>query len=124
MDIYLRTLFELDMDYLRENPFTESPYGYNVRYKAERSPAAFSSGTYLPESWKTIPEVIRDGHGDCEDLSCWLAAYFSFSGIAASPFWTKKIFNSNGTTFTLYHIRVRMNSGEILDPSRDLGMKG
>lgn len=112
---YLWLLYQLNVDFLRENPRTVRLYESGVRYKAERP-----SFTH-PEQWRMIPKVIEYGVGDCEDLACWLAAEFTVQrGIPAKPFWSREVSGRNA----VYHIRVRTRGGRILDPSKVLGMPG
>lgn len=114
LTLYLRTLFALDVQYLRDYPLTPNLYSSGVRYKAE--PPGI-------EIWKDIPVVIRDRHGDCEDLACWLAAeYVVKRGIAAKPEWVLQPQTRVG--FRLYHIIVRLPDGRTEDPSKFLGMRG
>jgi hypothetical protein len=72
------------------------------------------------EDWQDIPETIRRGDGDCEDLACWRAAELNVKqGIRAFPTFRWRV---RGTG-TLYHILVQYPNGQIEDPSRMLGMK-
>lgn len=74
------------------------------------------------EHWLAIPDIIKNGGGDCEDLACWRVAELLEVGVNAKPFlrWRK-----HGGSFYLYHVLVKKMVGgkEIIeDPSRILGM--
>ena len=113
LNLYLETLFKLDVAYLRDYP---------------DSPKIYESGTvYRPEpvgeeNWKTIPIILTDGFGDCEDLACWRAAELYAEGNRhVRPV---AIAQPTGTPgFTLFHIVVR-GGGVREDPSKRLGMRG
>lgn len=113
---FLDTLYKIDCDYLRDNPQTPFVLKAGVIYQQE------SYG--MPEQWKSIPEVLADGHGDCEDLACWLAACLTVQrGIPARVIWKAKHVAGPNGRFSLYHILVELPSGKLLDPSKALGMK-
>lgn len=86
-------------------------YASGVRYRRERPEER--------ESWRTIPVVLAEGHGDCEDLASWRAAELRVSGEdpQARPF----IYRTRSGS---YHVVVRRGDGEVEDPSRLLGMTG
>lgn len=107
--MFLSVLTNIDVDYLHQYPQTIGIYRAGVMYRSE--------GMGI-ESWKSIPILLQDGFGDCEDLACWLAAQYRVRGIGAIPFWTKKQYGR----MTIYHIRVRLPDGTIEDPSKKLGM--
>ncbi len=106
--VLLRALLFLNEDYLREHPDTPNLYDSGVRYKREH-------GT---EHWKAVPQLLRDKHGDCEDLACWRAAEQRISGIECRPFLKRMVRNG----FRLYHVLVQYPDGRIEDPSKKLGM--
>lgn len=111
--LYLDTLFRLDIAYLRDYPDTPPLYEAGVVYKPE--PIGL-------EKWKDVPVIMTDGHGDCEDLACWLAAEMVVrKGIDARPVFEKQPTKTPG--FSLYHIVV-VGPGFREDPSKKLGMKG
>lgn len=83
-------------------------YASGVRYQRER-------GT---EDWRTIPQVLRAGRGDCEDLAAWRAAELRVYD--AEP--ARAIVRRSGPK-TLHAVVVRAD-GRIEDPARRLGMKG
>ena len=112
---YLWLLYQLNVDFLREYPDCAGLYESGVIYRAERP--SFT----MPEQWRMIPKVIEVGYGDCEDLACWLAAEYTVQkGIPAKPVWTRQDVGRE----VVYHIRVRLRDGRILDPSKVLGMPG
>jgi hypothetical protein len=93
---------------LKQHPNTPSLYDTKAIYVPER-------GT---EIWQDIPNVIKAGSGDCEDLACWRVAELKYAGIAARPYikWRKK------KNSWIYHAVVRLPNGKIEDPSLALGM--
>lgn len=107
--ILLRALVESNLDYLAENPDVPDPYRAGVIYERE-------DGT---ERWKSIPKIIADGRGDCEDLACYLAAYWVYRGIRPVSLVVRWYRRPLGRR--LFHILVRGPRG-YEDPSRRLGM--
>ncbi len=88
----------------------------NRRYLASvATPPLYASGVRYrrehpgDEEWLTIPEVLKRGHGDCEDLATWRAAE---TGGVAVPLRTR----------SGWHIVTRLPNGTWEDPSRVLGM--
>lgn len=96
--------------YLRRHPRTPHPYKAQVRYRREPRGR---------EHWKGVKQVLRDGHGDCEDLAAYLAAWYLVRGRKASIHLTWKKTPGGGR---LFHVQVRGPDGKIEDPSRVLGM--
>jgi hypothetical protein len=111
LDVLLELLTRIDQVWLTLNPDTPHPYAAGVRYIPE-------VGT---EEWLAIPEAIRDGGGDCEDLSTWLAAWrrerLGDAGARAV-----KNFHTLPSGLRLYHIRTAHGDGTVEDASRQLGM--
>lgn len=106
----LRALVECNLAWLREHPDAPHPYRAGIEYRRE---------TPGQERWKSIPKILADGFGDCEDLACYLAAYLVHhgrTGVRVVVRW--KALPSGGR---LYHILVRTPEG-YRDPSRKLGM--
>jgi len=98
-----------DMVWLKYHPRTPALYQSGVYYRPE-------SGT---EEWKTIPYVIADGYGDCEDLGAWRAAELRVSGINATPdIKIRQLPTGNWRA----HVVVKLPDGTIEDPSAQLGM--
>jgi hypothetical protein len=135
--ILLNALVEVNLDYLDQYPNTPRIYSAGVRYQAEQ-------GT---EEWKAIPDCIRDGEADCEDLASWKTAedirdiirrhtnaplLLSYAQMKAQGAqfprphlkWKKLTHPITGKPFYLYHVQEIWPSGLIDDPSRVLGMKG
>lgn len=106
----LGALFEIDRLWLRAHPDTPLLYRSGVRYRAEPLGS---------ERWRDVSAVLREGHGDCEDLACWRAAELGErEGIEARP-----VFRSRRRGgLTVYHVVVVLPDGTIEDPSRRLGM--
>lgn len=106
----LDCLVRLNLIHLRENPRTPPLYQAGVRYLRER---------LGHEAWKDIAGVMRDRHGDCEDLACWRVAELQRAGVKAEPAFTVRKLRGR----RLYHILVRYANGTFEDPSRRLGMR-
>jgi hypothetical protein len=115
--LLLEVLTAANVVYLREHPGTPPLYSAGVRYEAERPHVA---GAPIPEVWKSIPFVLRDRSGDCEDLACWRVAELLCAGVDAQPTFTWRQITPR---LALYHILVRYGDGRTEDPSRRLGMK-
>ena len=85
--------------------------------RTHRAPRLYSSGVrykreWPREEWLPIPEALRRGVADCEDLAAWRAA--EVAGARAVPERQK----GGG-----WHIVVRHRDGRREDPSRRLGMR-
>jgi hypothetical protein len=68
------------------------------------------------ERWQTPVETLRRGVGDCEDLATFLAGWLRAHGDPRARAFLQE---SPGVG---YHALVRTGSGQVLDPSRKLGM--
>lgn len=117
ISLLLWALTKINLLYLKTHPGTPPLYQAKVRY--QREPSAH-------EEWRAIPQVLHDGEGDCEDLSCWRAAELLNQGIGAEAFVTYRERTVHGKVKRLYHVRVRYRrpngSMAIEDPSKRLGM--
>lgn len=112
--IMLGALFRVDCSYLIHHPETPPLYSAGVRYR--REPLG-------QERWEDVRQVLKQGHGDCEDLACWRAAELAVRGVPAWPaFRWRKVQTREGKPVTVYHIVVAFPDGRIEDPSRVLGM--
>ena len=69
------------------------------------------------EDWFTAVKCFRKKHGDCEDLSAYLAASYRLVGIEARAV-VRQVRPG------LKHVTVRLPDGTIEDPSKRLGMSG
>lgn len=143
MRLLLEALVAANVVYLKYNPNTPSIYAGGVRYEREQRspacdvvPAQYRTAPYIsipytyrdrfgdcadnsiPEVWKTIPYILRDGVGDCEDLACARVAELLMQGIKAEPTFR---WRTQGPML-VYHILVKHPTGQIEDPSRQLGM--
>jgi hypothetical protein len=87
-------------------------YRSGVRYKQEPD-----DGT--PEEFAAIPEVLRRGWGDCDDLAPWRVAELQEAGERAR---VRITWRRRGNGRRLYHVVVRRGDGRVEDPSRLLGM--
>lgn len=96
---------------------------YCLLVKSKRAPSLYGSGVRYRreprgrEHWQTVPEVLRAGYGDCEDLAAYRAAELRVAGIPARA----DVIRTGPKTF---HAVVMYPDGSIEDPSRKLGMKG
>jgi hypothetical protein len=109
ISMLLRALVECNLAYLEEHPETPHPYRAGIRYRREKR----------AERWKSIPKVIADGEGDCEDLAAYLAAYLVHKGekrVSVVVRWREQPAGNR-----LFHVLVRGPNG-YEDPSRQLGM--
>ena len=110
LDRLLPALVGLNEDWLRQTPRAPDLYRSGVRYQAE---------PMGQEQWLTIPFVLRQGFGDCEDLACWRTAELRVRyNERAVAVWSGR----RTPRGLLYHIRVRRGNGAIEDPSFLLGM--
>jgi hypothetical protein len=105
----LRALVECNLDYLEKHPNTPHPYRAGIRYRREDG----------KERWKSIPKIIEDGEGDCEDLAAYLAAYLVHRGERPVSVVLRSRVQPSGAR--LFHVLVRGPRG-YEDPSRRLGM--
>lgn len=104
----VRIVHDLNRQFLRHNPRTPLLYRSGVVY--EREPVD------VREEFCTIPAVIRQGWGDCDDLAPWRSAELcEVHGVDA---WPDVVVIRPG----LFHIIVRRADGRTEDPSRVLGM--
>ncbi len=75
----LEALTVQDARYLRSHPRTPAIYKSGVRWKME----GVNPCTGRPaEHFATVPEVLAQGWGDCEDLAAWRAAELRLKGCA------------------------------------------
>lgn len=105
-----------DIAWLANYPQTPGIYASGVKYVPEHP--AFDKKT-LGEDWKTIPQLIVDGYGDCEDLAAWRAAELRVRGIPAIPIVKVRRLPNGGPWRA--HAVVSIG-GKIEDPSAKLGM--
>lgn len=109
----LEFLVDLNRDAIRRSGGRLPPlYRAGVEYEREGRTIAGRP----KEVWRTIPQVLKRGAGDCEDLASWRVAELREKGINATPLLTR-----HGRMF---HVRVRFPDGTVEDPSKRLGMKG
>lgn len=109
-----------NMAWIKHYPQTPRLYRSGVIYKPEvhREDLGGSVVEY-GEDWKTIPWVLYDGYGDCEDLGAWRAAELRVQGVNARPdVKIRKLPNGHWRA----HVRVKYPDGHIEDPSAKLGM--
>lgn len=115
---WLEALVQSNMVYLRENPQTPSildPVA-GIRYRRERD----SQGNPT-EIWRDIPRILRDRHGDCEDLACALVAELRVKRrLPAKVILKASPIRPGGR---LFHIIAGVGR-ERIDPSKMLGMNG
>ena len=124
----LESLTRTDMRYLMANPRTPALYCsgaacrvHPVRYQME-PPGA--------EHWASIPTVLAQGWGDCEDLACWRAAELRLNGHPRAYAFPIELGTApmvaGGPSVRLIHILVNRDGGcdfsQVEDPSTVLGM--
>lgn len=110
----LLALYALDVAYLSARPDTPPLYLSGVCYR--REPRATRG---IVELWDTIPQVLAQGWGDCDDLAAWRAAELSVrEGVYALPVLVEAIPGS-----ARYHVVVWRSDGAWEDPSARLGME-
>lgn len=107
----VETLARANVAYLAQHPKTPSFARAPIRYQREKK---VSGG----ERWQTIPEILKTGHGDCEDLAAWVIAEARIKGIKAKPFVTGR----RGKWHIRVKMRLRPKKVLIYDPSREKGM--
>ena len=104
----VKVVHDLNRQFLRHNPNTPALYRSGVIYQREPR--------NIREEFATIPQVIAQGWGDCDDLAPWRSAELAeVHGVDA---WPDVVIVRPG----LFHIIVRRADGRTEDPSRVLGM--
>lgn len=104
LELLLRGLTAINVALIKLHnlpPLMES----GVRYRRDEAGA---------EVWSNAYEVAKRGYGDCEDLSCYLAAELQIQGQPA-------VACVKRTGRRRLHTLVCVD-GRVLDPSRALGM--
>lgn len=103
----LEGLVGVDEEILRNNPMLPALYDAGIKYK-------------LPKHrvWRYPHEIVRDGWGDCEGLSCWRAAELHVSG--ADPEARVMVYRTGPRR---WHAVVGRGDGWIDDPSIVCGMR-
>ena len=100
---------------------------HNGRLLAERprpkrlleSPVRYQRESENEERWRDIGVVLREGYGDCEDLSCALVAELRAAGKPAEPLLERRR-RRDGRP--VYHVTV-LTKDRVLDPSIALGAR-
>jgi hypothetical protein len=105
IEALLEGLTRLDLSQLRRG-LCPPLYQSRVRYQRE-APGR--------EEWQSAVRTWKLGTGDCEDLSCYLAANYRLVGEDARP--AVKVISP-----WLKHVIVVRADGSIEDPSKRLGM--
>lgn len=107
----LEALVNINRLWIKMNPSTPGLYESGIRYIRE----------YETEDWRDIPTLIKNGGGDCEDLSSYRVAELrERQNIRCRPFIRWRKYNN----FYLYHVLVQHPNGRMEDPSAKLGMYG
>lgn len=105
----VKVVHDLNLSFFRAHPKFPSLYASGVKYGEEPRE--------LREQFCTAPAVLAQGWGDCDDLAPWLSAELSLRGRPALPL-VRRVGPRT------WHVVVQCADGEIMDPSRVLGMKG
>jgi hypothetical protein len=109
--LLLEALVTTNIAYLRAHPEAPWLYASGVTYAEE------AEGV---DEWTDIPETLRRGVGDCEDLAAWRIAELRVrSDELALPRVTVETFGARA----LYHVIVKRAGGCLEDPSRVLGLR-
>lgn len=117
---FLNALCQANETYLRRfDPLIRRKTGKGI-------PDLLESGIYYKreppgrEEWQDIPTTLLRGHGDCEDLACFMVAQLRYRGVKGARPIIKAQFpiREDGR---LFHILVGVGD-ERIDPSRLLGM--
>jgi hypothetical protein len=104
----LDVVFLLNCDWLAAHPECPDLYESHVRYGREPADRR--------EEFATIPVVLAQGWGDCDDLAPWYAAELTVRcGVPASP----RVMEVRPG---LWHVVVVTDDGETADPCVVLGM--
>jgi hypothetical protein len=112
LDVLLKALFRIDVQYLQANPNTPRVRDAGVLYM-EEPPGQ--------EEWQDVPTSLRLKRADCEDLACWRAAEIVVRDrMQAAPFF-KEMRRPDGGY--LYHILVGRADRRVEDPSQENGMR-
>lgn len=124
----LQWLADLNLVFLLEHPRTPPLYSSGVLYRREPRQVV------RVERFCGIPDVLRQGWGDCDDLAPWRAAELNLRGVGARPVlvdashpqWSQ---TAKGRGKRLWHVVVERHlpgdsAGEVVyeDPSARLGM--
>lgn len=109
----LLALYAVDLAYLSARPDTPPLYLSGVRYA--REPREVRGRVEL---WDSVPVVLAQGWGDCDDLAAWRAAELSLAGVYALPVLVE-VAPASGR----YHVVVWRSDGAWEDPSARLGME-
>lgn len=103
-------LVTANIAYLHEHPETPRLFESGIRYD-EEAPGS--------EDWQDIPETLKRGKGDCEDLACWRIAELRVRDHEHAMAYLKRAERGDRV---LYHVAVWRADGRLEDPSRVLGM--
>jgi hypothetical protein len=107
LNVLVRSLCALDVLYLRAHPQTPLLKESGVVYKTQ---------PHGCERFRTVPEVIAAGSGDCDQLAPWRAAELRVRhGVKALP-------EVRRMAVGLWHVYVRLPNGAVEDISAHLGM--
>lgn len=107
LNVLVRALCALDVLYLRAHPNTPLLKASGVRYQTQPRGC---------ERFRTVPDVLAAGSGDCDQLAPWRAAELRVKqGIRALP-------EVRRMSTNLWHVYVRMPDGSVEDISAHLGM--
>ena len=119
LQLALATMTALNELYLSQNQGVPRLYRSGVVYATE--PNEHASVASSEERIASIPEVLRLGWGDCDDLACYLSAERRvFDGIRCEPRVVLEAVRPDGSHF--WHVVVAHPDGSMEDPSLALGM--
>ncbi len=112
---FLECLIIQSTIYLEANPEAPLLYDSGVYYR-RRVPKC-----QVDDDWADAGVCLTLKYADCEDAAAWRCAELRIRGIHAVPYVTRQDQRNGGW---LYHIRVKLPSGEVEDPSALIDYKG
>jgi len=126
----LRALLEgltlANVAYLEVFPETPSIYATNIIVKGHKLPYLFKGAKYMPEmkseDWLTIPFIIANGGGDCEDLAAARAAELRRGGVKCHADIRIRWLANLGSWRAHAIVKFDDGSKRVEDPSARLGM--
>lgn len=68
---------QIQQEFLIANPRTPPILKSGIRYRDDTNP--------LRDDWKTVPEILANRGGDCDDIIPWRLAELRLQGIPARP---------------------------------------
>lgn len=92
-----------NLQWLKTHPETPSVYDSGIRYVEDKG----------QDDWCDIPEVIRRGYGDCDDINAWRLGELLFRGIECKA----GVDVTRSENDVTYHTFVVYPDGSTEDPA-------